>query len=42
MEEMIAHYEDIGRNTFFRQLINLEQKCSMAKHIEDIQQLNIR
>ena len=26
-EEMIAHYEDKKRNTFFSQLINLKQKC---------------
>jgi len=42
MEEMIAHYEDTKRNTFFSQLINLKQKCSMAEPIEDFQKLNIR
>jgi len=42
MEEMIAHYEDTKRNTFFSQLINLKQKCSMVEHIEDLQKLNIR
>ena len=42
MEEMIAHYEDTKRNTFFSQLINLKQKGSMAEHIEDFQKLNIR
>ena len=42
MEEMIAHYEDTKRNTFFSQLINLKQKCSMEEHIEDFQKLNIR
>ena len=26
MKEMIAHYEDTKRNTFFSQLINLKQK----------------
>jgi len=41
-EEMIAHYEDTKRNTFFSQLINLKQKCSMEEHIEDFQKLNIR
>jgi len=41
-EEMIAHYEDTKRNTFFSQLINLKQKCSMVEHIEDFQKLNIR
>jgi len=42
MEEMIAHYEDTKRNTFFSQLINLKQKCSMVDPIEDFQNLNIR
>ena len=42
MEEMIAHYEDTKRNTFFSQLINLKQKGSMAEHIVDYQKLNIR
>ena len=34
MEEMIAHYEDTKSNTFFIQLINLKQKCSVREHIE--------
>ncbi len=42
MEEMITHYEDTKRNTFFSQLINLKQKGSIAKQIEDFQKLNIR
>ena len=42
MEEMIAHYEDTKRNTFFSQLINLKQKGLMGEHIEDFQKLNIR
>jgi len=41
-EEMISHYEDTKRNTFFSQLINLKQKCSITKHNEDFQKLNIR
>eukprot|EP00253_Pinus_taeda_P029910 PITA_29910 len=41
-EEMIAHYEDTKRNTFFSQLINLKQKFSMEEHIEDFQKFNIR
>ena len=41
-EEMIAHYEDIKRNTFFSRLINLKQKGLMEEHIEDFQKLNIR
>ena len=42
MEEMIAHYEDTKRNTFFCQLINLKQKGLVGEHIEDFQKLNIR
>ena len=42
MEEMIAHYEDTRRNTFFIQLINLKQKCSVTDHIENFQILNIK
>ena len=42
IEEMMGHYEDTNRNTFFSQLIILKQKCSMAEHIEDFQKLNIR
>ena len=42
MEEMIAHYADTKRNTFFSQLINLKQKVSVVEHIEDFQNLNIR
>jgi len=40
-EEMIVHYEDTNRNTFFSQLISLKQKCSMVEHIEYFQKLNI-
>jgi len=42
MDEMIAHYEDTKRNTFFSQLINIKQKGSMVEHIEDLEKLNIR
>ena len=42
MEEMIAHYEDTKRNTFFTKLINIKQKGSVVEHIEDFQKLNIR
>jgi hypothetical protein len=42
MEEMIAHYEDTRRNTFFNQLINLKQKGSVTEHIEKFQRLNIK
>jgi hypothetical protein len=34
-KEMIAHYEDTWRNTFFSQLINLKQKGSVTEHIEN-------
>jgi hypothetical protein len=36
-EEMVAHYEDTRRNTFFSQLINLKQKGSIAENIENFQ-----
>jgi hypothetical protein len=42
MEEMIEHYEDTRRNTLFIKLINLTQKGSAAKHIENFQRLNIK
>jgi len=42
MEEMVAHYEDTKRNTFFGQLINLKEKSLMVEYIEDFQKLNIR
>ena len=42
MEEMITHYEDTKRNTFFSQLINLKQKGLVGQDIEDFQKLNIR
>jgi len=41
-KEMIAHYEDTKSNTFFSQLINLEQNGSIAEHIDEFQKLNIR
>ena len=36
-EEMIVHYEDTRRNTFFNQLINLKKKGSVEEHIENFQ-----
>jgi hypothetical protein len=42
MEEMIVHYEDTRRNTFFSQLINLKKKGSVIEHIENFQRLNIK
>jgi len=41
-EEMTTHYEDTKSNTFFRQLIILQQKGSMMEHIEEFQELDIR
>ena len=42
MKDIIAHYEDTKRNTFFSQLINLKEKGSVVEHIEDFQEMNIR
>jgi gas vesicle protein len=42
MEEMITHYEDTRRNTFFSQLINLKKEGSVTKNIENFQRLNIK
>jgi hypothetical protein len=42
MEEMITHYDDTRRNTFFSQLINLKQKGSVTERIENFQRLNIK
>ena len=42
MEEMIAHYENTKRNTFFIQLINLKQSGSVIELIENFQTLNIK
>ena len=39
---MTAHYEDTKSNTFFSQLISLNQKGSIMEHIEEFQKLNIR
>jgi len=42
MEEMIAHYEDINSDMFFRELINLKQNGLMLEHnIEDFKKLYI-
>eukprot|EP00253_Pinus_taeda_P028955 PITA_28955 len=40
--QLIAHYEDTKRNTFFRQLISLKQKGSIMEHIKEFQKLNTR
>ena len=41
-EELIEHYGDINRSTFFRQLVNLKQKGLVTKHIKQFQQLSLR
>ena len=41
-EEMIAHYEDTRRNTFFSQLINLKKNGLVVEHIENFHILNIK
>ena len=38
---MIEQYEDTKRNTPFSQFINLKQKGSVMKHIEEFPKLNI-
>ena len=40
-EELVAHYEDTKRNTFFGQWISLKQKGPIMEHIEEFQKLNI-
>lgn len=41
IEELIAHYGDININTFFSQLVNLSQKCSITNHIKQLQKLSV-
>ena len=41
-EELIAHYGDINSNTFFIQLVSLEQKGPVIEHIKQFQQLSLR
>ena len=40
-EELIAHYGDVNRNTFFSQLVNLKQKGSVTDHIKQFQQVSL-
>ena len=42
IQELIAHYGDINRNTFFIQLANLKQKGLVTEHIKQFQQLSLR
>ena len=42
MKEMITHYEDTRSNTLFIQFINIKQKGSVTKNIENFQILNIK
>ena len=39
IEEMITHYEDTKRNTFFSQLINIKKKGLVVENIEDFLEL---
>ena len=41
-DELISHYGDIKRNTFFSQLINIQQKCPITEHIQQFQNLSLR
>ena len=41
-EELIAYHDDIKNNSFFTQLINLRQKGSVTKHIQQFQKLSLR
>jgi len=42
MDELTSHYGDIKKNTIFGPLINLWQKGSIKKHIQQFQKLNLR
>jgi hypothetical protein len=42
MDELIAHYGDIKRNTFFSQLINLKQRGPITEHIQQFQKLSLK
>ena len=37
IEELIAHYGDINSNTFFSELVNLNQKSPVTEHIKQFQ-----
>jgi len=41
-EELIAHYGDIKRNTFFSQFVNIWQKGPFIKHIQKFQKLSLK
>ena len=41
-KELIAHYGDKKRNTFFSQLVNFKQKGLVKWHIKQFQQLSLR
>jgi hypothetical protein len=42
MIELIAHYEDIKRNPFFSQLINLWQRGPITNPIQQFQKLSLK
>ena len=39
---MISHYGDINNNTFFSQLVNLQQKVQLHNTSKQFQQLSLR
>ena len=41
-EELITYHDDVKRNSFFTQLINLRQKGPIIEHIQQFQKLNLR
>ena len=40
-EELIAYHDDVKRNSFFTQLINLKKKGLVIKHIQQFQKLSL-
>jgi hypothetical protein len=42
MDELISHYGDIKRNTFFIQLINIRKKGPIIEHIQQFQKISLR
>ena len=41
MNELIAYYGDIKRNTYFSQLINITQKDNVVEHINRYHKLSL-
>ena len=42
IKELIAYHDDVKRNSFFTQLINLWKKGSVIEHIQQFQKLSLR